>query len=250
MAMNNPSLLKLFLYICRKAQHVTTVSEGQKREIQRFGIKRENLSVFPMCIGEDFLEVGRNREKVPGERPIIVLSNRNFLPIYNLSLLIRAIPIVLKEEPHIKFFLAGDGPERSHLESEAKELNVNSSLRFLGRISHEKMPNLLSRADIYVSTSLHDGTSVSLLEAMACGTFPVVTDILSNREWVSDGENGFLIPAESETVLARRIVEAIRNHRLLTEARKKNQEIVEERADWRKIIGKVTEIYERNTQPV
>ena len=179
MAMDRPFLLKVFLYICKKAQHITCVSEVQKKEIERLGIKGEKISVFPMCIEEDFLEVGRSRERSLSldSGPITILSNRNLLPIYNVSLLIRAIPIVLQEEPNTKFFIAGDGPERDHLEKEAKKLNVNSSLQFLGRVPHEEMPNLLARADIYISTSLYDGTSVSLLEAMACGTFPVVTDI-------------------------------------------------------------------------
>jgi glycosyltransferase involved in cell wall biosynthesis len=176
--------------------------------------------------------------------PITILSNRNLLPIYNVSLLIRAIPIVLQEEPNTKFFIAGDGPERDHLEKEAKKLNVNSSLQFLGRVPHEEMPNLLARADIYISTSLYDGTSISLLEAMVCGTFPVVTDILSNREWISDGENGFLIPTESEPVLAKRIVEVIRDTKLLAEASEKNRKIIEEKAHWGKNIGKIAKIYE------
>ena len=244
MAMDRPFLLKIFLSICKKAQHITCVSEVQKKEIEQLGIKGEKISVFPMCIEEDFLEVGRNRERSLNGGPITILSNRNLLPIYNVSLLIRAIPIVLKEEPNTKFFIAGDGPERDHLEKEAKKLNVNSSFQFLGRVPHEEMSNLLARADIYVSTSLYDGTSVSLLEAMACGTFPVVTDILSNREWISDGENGFLIPTENETILAKKIVEAIQNNRLLYEASEKNRKIIEEKAYWGKNIGKIAEIYE------
>ena len=84
-----------------------------------------------------------------------ILSNRNLLPIYNVSLLIRAIPMVLKEEPKTKFLIAGDGSERENLEKRGRDLNVSSLYRFLGRVPHEEMPNLLAQADIYVSTSLH-----------------------------------------------------------------------------------------------
>jgi glycosyltransferase involved in cell wall biosynthesis len=248
MAMDRPFLLKVFLYICKRARHITCVSEVQKTEIEQLGIKEETISVFPMCIDENFLEVGKSRERGLDRMPFIILSNRNLLPIYNVSLLIRAIPIVLKEEPNIKVFIAGDGPERDHLEKEAKKLNVNSAVQFLGRVPHEEMPILMTQADIYVSTSLYDGTSVSLLEAMACGTFPVVTDILSNREWISDGENGFLIPTEDETILARKIIEGIRNQRLLGEACEKNRKIIEEKAYWKKNIEKITKIYEGSLQ--
>jgi len=68
-------------------------------------------------------------------------------------------------------------------------------VQFLWRIPREKIPDLLNQADIYVSTSLYDATSVSLLEALASGAFPVVTDIPANREWISDGESGFLLPS-------------------------------------------------------
>jgi glycosyltransferase involved in cell wall biosynthesis len=107
------------------------------------------------------------------------------------------------------------------------------------------MPNLLSQADIYVSTSAYDGTSVSLLEALGCGAFPVVTDIPSNREWITDGHNGFLISKEDERLLARRIVQAIRDQRLLAEAYKINRRIVKERAYWRDNIKRITDLYQR-----
>jgi glycosyltransferase involved in cell wall biosynthesis len=246
MAMTKPVLLKIFLYICKKAQRITCVSDVQKKEIEQLGIKGENIPVFPMCIDENFLEVERSRGRGLDSGPITVLSNRNLLPIYNVSLLIRAIPIILQKEPDTKFFIAGDGPERDYLEKEVKKLNLNSSLQFLGGVPHEEMPNLLARTDIYVSTSLYDGTSVSLLEAMACGTFPVVTDIPSNREWISDGENGFLISTEDEKTLARQMVEVIRDTKLLAEASKKNRKIIEEKADWEENIHKIAEIYEES----
>jgi len=218
----------------------------QKKEIEQLGIEREKISVFPMCIDENFLEFGKNRERELDGKSFIILSNRNLLPIYNVSLLIRAIPMVLQKEPNTKFVFAGDGPDRGHLEEEAKKSNVNSSIQFLGRVPHEEMANLLTQADIYVSTSLYDGTSVSLLEAMACGTFPIVTDILSNQEWISDGENGFLIPIGDEVAFARKIVEATKNGKLLSEARLRNHKLIEERALWGNNIKKTEEIYEKS----
>jgi glycosyltransferase involved in cell wall biosynthesis len=150
----------------------------------------------------------------------------------------------LKEEPETKFLIAGDGAEKETLERQAEGLNINSSVEFLGRMPHEEMPNLLSQADIYVSTSLHDGTSVSLLEAMASGAFPIVTDIPSNREWIRNAENGFLISTGNENVLAMKIVEAIRNKELVLEATNKNQKIIEEKAHWKENIKKIVNIYE------
>jgi glycosyltransferase involved in cell wall biosynthesis len=243
MALDRPFLLKLFLYVCRKAQHITCVSEVQKREIEQLGIKENKISVFPMCIDNNFLEVGKSRKRSLYKRPFIIFSNRNLLPIYNVSVLIRAIPIVLKEEPDTKFLIAGDGPEKDYLKKEAKKLNINSSIQFLGRIPHEEMPSLLSQSDVYISTSLYDGTSVSLLEAMGSGTFPIVTDMPANREWITNGTNGFLIPKNEEEFLANRIIEAVHDQTLLEKSITKNLSIVEEKALWQVNIKRVSEIY-------
>ena len=236
-------LRRIFLYVCERSRQTMCVSELQEKEIQKMGIKKERILIFPMGIDESFLEAGRNRRGKPDGQPHTVLSNRNLLPLYNVSLLIRAIPTVLKEEPHTKFIIAGDGQEKEALSREAKNLMVSSFVEFLGRVPHEKMADLLAQADIYVSTSLYDGASVSLLEAMGAGAFPIVTDIPANREWITTGQNGFLVPLDKERYLANRIVDGIRNQALLEKGRIKNLSMVQEKALWPVIIRKVKEVY-------
>jgi L-malate glycosyltransferase len=243
---NGGFLRKIFVYVCHHADHLNCVSNVQKKDLEQLGITDEEISVIPMGVDEAFLETGKGRKIELNKGSFIILSNRNLLPLYNVSLLVRAIPYVLKEEPETKFIIAGDGSEKENLENKVKQLNVSSSVQFLGRVPHQEMPHLLGQSDIYVSTSPHDGTSVSLLEALASGAFPVVTDIPSNREWIADGDNGFLVPIENENVLAKKIVEAIRDHRLLGEAHEKNRKIVEQRAYWRENIKKITEFYQNS----
>jgi glycosyltransferase involved in cell wall biosynthesis len=238
-------LRAIFIWICKKARHITCVSKFQKEEIKKMEIQEGKIWTFPMGIDESFLEVGKRREKKPHCQPYTIISNRSLLSIYNVSLLIRAIPMVLKEEANAQFLVAGDGPERKNLEQEAQDLDLGPTVRFIGRIPHEQMPNFLAQADIYVSTSLHDGTSVSLLEALGSGAFPVVTDIPSNREWISDGENGFLVPTDEERMLATQIIKAIRNRSLAEEARQKNLRLVTEKVLWPATIEKTKIIYEK-----
>ncbi len=149
MALERPGFLrKIFTYVCKKGVQINCVSEVQKKELERMGIPNDKISTIPMGIDEAFLKIGENRKIELNKRPFVILSNRNLLPIYNVSLLIRAIPIVLREEPETKFLIAGVGGEKEALEREVKNLNINSSVRFLGRVLHEEMPNLLSQADI------------------------------------------------------------------------------------------------------
>jgi len=244
MATEGSKLLKnIFLYVCRRAKEIFCVSELQAKEIEKMGVRREKVSALPMGIEESFLKAGRSREEKLIDQEHSILSNRNLLPLYNVSLLIRAIPMVLKEEPNTKFLIAGDGPERENLEREARDLKVSRFVKFLGRVPHEEMADLLGQTDIFVSTSLHDGTSVSLLEAMGSGAFPIVTDIPSNREWISPGQNGFLVPIDEERFLAEKILKAIRNQDLIERSRDKNFCLIKEKALWPVTIARTKEIY-------
>lgn len=247
LATEKPGFLrKIFLYVCKKANHLNCVSEGQKKNLEQLGIRNEKISIIPMGVDDAFLEMGKNRKIELNKRPFIILSNRNLLPIYNVSLLIQAIPLILQEEPGAKFIIAGEGSEKKNLEKEVENLGISAFVQFLGRVPHKEMVNLLAQTDIYVSTSLYDGTSVSLLEALASGAFPVVTDIPSNREWIADGDNGFLVPIENESLLAKKIIEVIRNHKLKGEACIKNRKIIEQKAYWKENIKKIVELYQNS----
>jgi glycosyltransferase involved in cell wall biosynthesis len=80
---------------------------------------------------------------------------------------------------------------------------------------------------------------------MACGLFPVVSDIPANREWIADGENGFLVPARDPEALARAIAEAWRNPELRALALRRNAQIVEARADWQRNMSVVDDLFRR-----
>jgi glycosyltransferase involved in cell wall biosynthesis len=146
-----------------------------KEEIEGWGIEEGKMSAFPMAVDESFLEAGKNRKFDRKDKPLIVFSNRNLYSLYNVSLFVRAIPHVIEKDTTWRFLIAGEGPEREDLENQAKNLNIVSYISFLGKIPHDEMACLLGSADIYVSTSRSDGTSVSLLEAMASGAFPIIT---------------------------------------------------------------------------
>ena len=245
MANGRSSLLrKLFVLVCQRANHVTVVSEGMRKGMEDMGIDRKKITVSPMGVDERFFAVGLKKRSEDGRGRCIVLSNRNLEPLYNVVHLIRAIPAALKEEPETTFLIAGEGKERARLENEAVRLNLTSHIQFLGRLPHEEMPEVLARTDVYVSTSLSDGTSVSLLEAMAAGVLPVVTDIPANREWIREGENGFLVVPDDEVGLARKIVAAIRETDFFLPARKANRELVAKKARVSHTITDLLSMYE------
>ena len=236
-------LERIFTYVCQKADRLICVSEGMRQNLESMEIDMTKTTVLPMGVDDSFFKIDLKEKQNLKERDPIILSNRNLQPIYNVSQLIKAIPMVLEEDSNVEFWIAGEGSEREDLRNKVDELGVSSSVRFLGRIPHEKMPDFLGDADIYVSTSTTDGASVSLLEAMASGAFPVVTDIPANREWIMDGENGFLVPTGNEAFLARKIVEALRRPELRATALERNRIYVEEKGSLRDHVRQLSNLY-------
>ena len=172
-----------------------------------------------------------------------VISIRNLKPIYNVELLIKAIPFVLNECPHVKFTIVGEGPEKSKLQQLVKQLKISKNVDFLGMVKYSEIPTWLASSNIYVSTSLSDGASASLFEAMACGSFPIVTDIPANRAWIINGENGFLVPTDDPKALANKIISAIKNDKLRVEAKEVNWQLIKKKADRENNMKMIENLY-------
>ena len=102
---------------------------------------------------------------------------------------------------------------------------------------------LFKQAQVFVSPSVHDGTPNSLLEAMACGCFPVVGRVESLGEWIQDGVNGFLVEAASARLLADGMIAALQNTALREAAKKQNARTIAERAEYGRCMAMVRAFY-------
>ena len=94
----------------------------------------------------------------------------------------------------------GEGPSRDELEALAARLGVQDVAVFHGLRPFAEIERALASSDVYVSVAESDGASVALLEAMALGSIPVVSDIPANRAWIEDGVNGILTAIEPTAV--------------------------------------------------
>jgi len=158
-------------------------------------------------------------------------------------MLLNALPALLRSFPSIELTLIGSGPLQTEYTDFIQKKNLTDHVRILGPIQHSEMPKYLCQAKIYVSTSLYDGTSVSLLEAMACGCFPVVTDTPENKNWITDVKTGCLYSPGSSNALIKAVTHAIKIKNIWTEAQKTNWQLIREKADWNTHIAKLTSAY-------
>ena len=216
--------------VLSKADLVTSDAWMMTEKIISFGTEAGKVLTVPMGIdGTLFNSDGRTPHSL--KEPLIV-STRQLRPIYNVSQLVEAIPEILRAVPGAKFVIAGAGSEQQKLVETARRCAISESVSFPGWLDPQQLASLLKQATIYVSTSTSDSTSVSLLEAMACGAFPVVGNIAGNREWIVNGTNGLLFGLGGPSSLARAVVGALSNKELIASAVEKNREIIEKKAIW------------------
>jgi glycosyltransferase involved in cell wall biosynthesis len=173
----------------------------------------------------------------------IVLCPRGLSIYLNNDVIIEAAAGVVKQFPDTVFiFLAGPGLEdvwKEHMRR-ADELGIASNIRRDLNVKWETMPLYYNAADVMVSISSNDSLPNCMLEAMACGVPVVMGDILPIREWVKDGENGFLVPPLNPVLLAQRIIEILADQDgIAAKFVQKNIEIVHREVDSRVVVGTV-----------
>jgi glycosyltransferase involved in cell wall biosynthesis len=168
-----------------------------------------------------------------------VVSVRQLEPLYEVATLVEALPAVRAAVPALTVTIAGDGPERGALSARVAALGLADCVRFVGRVAHDRLPALLGEAAAYVTTSRSDSTSISLLEAMASGPTPVVSDIAGNREWLRDGETARFFPVGDAGALAAALVAVLRDDEFRRAARLANRARVEHEGDFAANVGRI-----------
>jgi glycosyltransferase involved in cell wall biosynthesis len=228
-----------------RADLVIVTSRYMKEELIKMGIKK---NIIDNPLGVDISQFNLHGTKINtikekfGSKKIII-STRNLEPVYDMECLIKAFSYVIKQNNDVILLICGSGSLEDNLKRLANNLGMDKYIHFLGKISRERMPDYLRSADIYVSTSLSDGTSNSLLEAMACGIFPIVTDIPGNRPWVTHDKNGFLFEKGDYDKLSELILQSIGSKELIKNAAKINQEVVKKKGNWEKSIKEIENLY-------
>ena len=135
----------------------------------------------------------------------------------------------------------GDGNLREDLEKKAKDLEISDRVKFVGAVPNEKVPEYLAAADIYITCSRSDSASLGLLEAMAMGIPVVASDIPPNREWIADGQSGWLFPVGNQEDLSKALLRATEDPKNLEEVAMRGRAIALARADARKNFPKLIE---------
>lgn len=174
----------------------------------------------------------------------LLLSTRMHEPVYDLPTLLRGVAPLLAERGDLRLVVAGDGHERAALERLAASLVPRERVRFVGMLSPPELAGWLQRAEVYLAASRSDSTSVSLLEAMAAGAIPVVSDLEGNREWVTDGAGARLFRPGDPAALTAALRAALADPGWRAAARAANRRVIEARGSWSVNLSRVEVLFE------
>lgn len=185
-------------FLSRWTDLLLTINGEDYRRAQTFHAKRVelvngvgiDLSRFSEASPEQKAEVRRELGLHSGDTFAITVGN--VIPRKNQAALIRAVKAL--GDPNFHLFIAGDGPLEPELQALAKELEIEERIHLLG--FRRDVFRLSSAADLFLFSSLQEGLSVSVMEAMACGLPIVASAIRGNTDLIDPGQGGFLVQAD------------------------------------------------------
>lgn len=199
-------------FVARYADKIIVVAGAIKdARVTRWRIPAEKLVLIENSIDLARFDIAVDRDAIRGEigasnGPLVVAVGR-LIEIKGHKYLIHAAKAVIDKVPETTFALLGDGPLLEELNSQAQDLAISGRFRFLGY--RQDVEAVLKCSDAFVLSSLSEGTSIAVLEAMAAGVPIVATAVGGNPEVIEAGRSGLLVPAENPAALADAILEVL-----------------------------------------
>lgn len=218
-------------------------AEATRQKAIAFGMDADRTLVFPWGVDLDHFRPLPRQSLRRDDAPFTVFCNRAWEPRYGVEVLARAFVQVARQREKARLLLLNGGSQAALLRRIFEQGGVSERVTFAGQISQRDLPRYYHMADLFISPSYVDGSSVSLLEALACGLPCLVSDIPTNREWVEEDVNGWLFPAGNVAALTARILHLMDNGAALERVRLAARATAEAKADWRKNSRKLLEAY-------
>lgn len=194
-----------FIY---KNIQVITVSPSSKEEILRHKLTKAEPIVIYNGVDLKKFKPGKKNKK-----PLILYVGR--LQYYkSLHIFIKAAKVILNKIPEAQFVIAGEGEQRKKLEKYARIMGISEGIKFLGRVTERQKISLFQKAWVFVNPSFMEGWGLTTIEAAACGTPAVASNVPGLRDSILNPHTGFLVPYGKSDKFAEKILKLIENERL------------------------------------
>jgi len=226
------------------ADCVNTVSKDLEEMAVSLGIEPDKIETLTLGIDTDkFTLIDRPERRPP--RALRLVCTRRLEPVFDHPTILGALARLKDKGIDFEMTFVGDGSLLDTLKRRAGDVGLNGSVSFTGIVHNDDLPEILSQHDVYLSASLWDGTSLCLLEAMATGLFPIVSDIKANSALLKNNSDGLLHKVGDADDLARCIMRLYEHPQLAAGVARRNRQKVIESANRYKNMKRLETIYEK-----
>jgi glycosyltransferase involved in cell wall biosynthesis len=182
-----------------------TISESSKEGIEKLGLGNAGVQIVHPGVDLGRLSLGEK-----SAHPSVLYLGR--LKAYkSVDVLLRAFSLIFSRMPDAQLVIAGAGEEEKRLKKLARELGIASAIDFRGKVSDEEKVRLMQRAWVFVNPSFMEGWGITTIEANACGTPVVASNVPGLRDSVQNPHTGYLVPYGDVDVLAERVLFLLAN---------------------------------------
>ena len=190
-------LKKLYFFILKRSDAVSVTGSNMKEWIiKNIAIDEKKIIILPHLIDKSYLHTGNF------DYDLIHVSK--LTKNKNVECIIKAVALVKKSKNNIKLCILGDGEQRQYLSNLIDQNNLSSNIYLKGY--KENVFDYLSESKIYIQASNNEGFSLALLEAIACGVIPVITNAGSEKDYIEDNINGLYFNYDDHIELSKKIL--------------------------------------------
>ena len=235
-------------YALARADLLTADSDHLRRAAGTLGM-RGRTAVVPLGVDTTQFQPGRRAaaRQALGLDPTtpVVLSPRALSPVYNIDTVIDSVPQVLARVPAARYLIkyGYSGGREAVLQQRAADLGVGAAVQFAGFTANATMADYYAAADVCVSVASSDSSPKSVLEAMACGTPVIVSDLPWVHEQITAGEQALLVPPRDAAALAERTIQLLTDPALRERMGAAGRQMVVEHADYTRSMAYMAGLY-------
>lgn len=244
-------------YALHRADAVTTICDGLRRELCARGVPAHKITVIPNAVDALAFSTTAPEDhwlahKLGLHGHLVIGFIGSFYAYEGLALLLRAMPRLLAAQPALRLLLAGGGPQEAALRALAAQLGIEHAVVFAGRVPHAQVAAYYQLVDICVYPRLPMRltelvTPLKPLEAMAQGRLVVASDVGGHRELVEHGKTGMLFRAGDAEALVQSVLNLLLTPDSWPLLRRQARAFVETERNWGASVGRYAPVYARVT---
>jgi glycosyltransferase involved in cell wall biosynthesis len=244
-------LQRLLGFAFRSADRLIAVSWASARFSHSLGFSEKRITVVPngvdlSCFNGKIDAFLMRKELGIGNEPLVVTVSR-LIKRKSPGLLISAFAKVLKVVPGAKLVIAGSGREKDDLSRQIQSLNITNSVFMVGRLTKEKVAQLMAAANVFVLPSKMESFGLTLLEASAAGVPVVCSNAGGIPEVFQDGFNALLYPPGDDNAMAKAIICLIQDKELAKKISANAMETAS-KYTWKMTAERTLQVYEEVLQ--